>query len=88
MIGLAVAGRVCRHIGEHDVSPAAKHRLEFCRRLVVKKIKLQEIDAGDRGHVEQIDRHHAAPALARADALRRDLAPAPGRGAEIDHART
>ena len=42
---------------------------------------------GERRHLEEVDRDDLAPALRRADALRRDLAPAAGRGAEIDHPR-
>ena len=52
----------------------------------VEEIELQHLDAGDRLHLENVDRDHAAAAGIGADPLRRDLAPAAGRGAEIDHA--
>ena len=52
----------------------------------IEEIELHEIDAGDRLHRQHVDRDDAA-ALGRADALGRDLAPAAGRGAEVDHAR-
>src|SRR5258707_687930 len=48
---------------------------------------MQRLDPRERLHLEDIDRHHASPALVGPDALRRDLTPAAGRGAEIDHAR-
>ena len=51
-----------------------------------RKSSLHEIDAGDRLHRQEIDGDDAAR-LRRADALGRHLAPAAGRGAEIDHAR-
>ena len=66
MIGLAMAGRVRRHVGEHDVGLAAEHGLEPLRRGFVEEIELQELDAGDRLHVENVERDHAA---VRADAL-------------------
>ena len=84
VIGLAVAGRVRRHIGKHHVNFAAEHGLQLLRRRVVEKVEFQEFDADDRFHVENIERDDAA---VRADALRGDLAPAAGRGAEIDDAR-
>src|SRR6185312_7569573 len=37
-------------------------------------------------HLENVDRDHLALPVRRADAPGRDLAPAAGRGAEIDHA--
>ena len=52
-----------------------------------RKSSLRNSTPGDRAHVENVDRDHPALAVGRADALRRDLAPAAGRGAEIDHPR-
>ena len=55
--------------------------------LGVEEVHHLEIDAGDRRHVQEVDRHH--PALARRPRRtrsRRHLAPAAGRGAEIDDA--
>ena len=57
----------------------------FSRRVVVEKIELREVDARDLRHLEKIDRNHLALAVRGADPLGRDLAPAAGRGAEIDH---
>ena len=85
LIGLAVAGGVGRHVGHHDVGAPAHHRDQFFGRVLGQKIELREIDAGDFRHLQQIDRNHLALAADRADALRRDLAPAAGGGAEIDH---
>ena len=57
-----------------------------CGACAVEEVELAELDTRDRRHVEDVDRHHLAAALRGADPLRRDLAPAAGRGAEIDHA--
>ena len=81
-----MAGGVRRHVGEHHVGRPAEHGFQFVRRAGVEKIDLREIDAGDRIHRQEIDGDDAA-ALRGADALGRHLAPAAGRGAEIDHAR-
>ena len=51
-----------------------------------RKSSCAKVDAGDFRHLQQIDRDHLALAVGRADALGRDLAPAAGGGAEIDHA--
>ncbi len=87
MVGLAMAGRVRRHVGEHHVGRPAEQRLEpvGCRRI--EKVELQELDARDGAHLEQIDRHHTAFAVSSTDALGRHLAPAAGRSAEIDDTR-
>ena len=71
---------------------SAEHPLELIGRAWIEKIELDELDAGHRRHVEEVDRHDfpthlAALALRGADALGCDLAPAAGRGAEIDHPR-
>ena len=55
------------------------------RRVIVEKIELRETDAGNLRHLQEIDRDHPALAARRTDALGRDLAPAAGRGAEVDH---
>src|SRR5207253_9811951 len=47
----------------------------------------QEFDPCDRLDLEYVDGDDAAPALGCADALGRDLAPAAGRGAEVDDTR-
>ena len=52
-----------------------------------RKSSLRKSTPGERIHVEEVDRHHPPLALGCRDALRRDLAPAAGRGAKIDHAR-
>ena len=85
LIGLAVAGGVGRHVGHHDVGAAAHHRDQFFRRVVGQKVELRKLDAGNLRHLQQIDRDHLALAVGAADALGRDLAPAAGRGAEVDH---
>ena len=86
LIGLAVAGGVGRHVGEDAVGAAAEPFAQARRRLGVVEIHLPELDAVDRVHLQKVDGDHPAPALARSDARRRDLAPAAGRGAEIDDA--
>ena len=48
MIGLAVAGGVRRHVGEHHVGRPAEHRLELVRRRRIEEIELREIDARQR----------------------------------------
>ena len=48
------------------------------------EVHLPELDPVDRLHLEKVDRDHPAPALARLHPRRRDLAPAAGRGAEVD----
>src|SRR5439155_22449723 len=57
------------------------------RRLRVEKVHPQEFDPCDRLDLEYVDGNDAAPALGGADALGRDLAPAAGRGAEVDDTR-
>ena len=59
--------------------------MQFLRRVIVKEIELGEGDARNLRHFQQIDGDHLALAVDRADALGRDLAPAAGRRAEIDH---
>ena len=83
MIGLAVAGGVRCHVGEHDVGFAAEDFLQSRRRRLVEKIEMQEFNAGKRLHIENIEGDYPARG---ADALCRDLAPAAGRSAQIDHA--
>ena len=62
-------------------------RLERVRRAGIEKIDLREFDARRSASiVEDVDAT-TRPCPRRADALGRDLAPAAGRGAEIDHAR-
>ncbi len=52
---------------------------------ISEEIELREADARYLRHLQEIDRDHLALAVRRADTLRRDLAPAAGRGAEVDH---
>src|SRR5262249_38675620 len=73
--------------GEHDIGRGAEHGFDFIRRARVEKVARDEFDARHRRHRKAIDRHDLPPPLRAADALRRDLAPAAGRGAEIDHPR-
>ena len=87
MVGPAVAGRIRRHVGEHDVGGSTEQGLDLLRRARIEKVALDEFDPRYRRHLEAIDRHDLPPPLHAADALRRDLAPAAGRGAEIDHPR-
>ena len=87
MIGLAMAGSVRRHVGKYHVSLAAEYLLQPRGCRVIEKIELEELNAGDRLHVENVERDHASVARLRgADAPRGDLAPAARRGAQIDHA--
>jgi len=69
---------------QNEVGRAAQHFLQPRRRIGIEKVDARELDAGDRFHVEHVNGDHAA---AFANALRRHLAPAAGRGAQIDHAR-
>jgi len=85
LVGLAVAGGVRRHVGQHHVGAAADHLQQLGWRILGQKIELREADARYLRHFQQIDRDHLALAIGRADALGRDLAPAAGRGAEVDH---
>src|SRR6185437_14033141 len=75
LIGLAVAGGVGGHVGQHHVGAAADHLDQFFGCVVAKKIELGKTDAGNFGHFEQVDRDHLALAVDRADALGGDLAP-------------
>ena len=83
MIGRTVTGGVRRHIGQHHVGRTAEHGLEPVRRLRIEKVDLRKLHAGNLVHFENVDGDDAALV---ADALYRDLAPAAGRGTEIDHA--
>src|SRR5262249_35933282 len=87
MVGPAMAGCVCGHVGEYDIGRAAKHGLDFVRGARIEKVALDEFDARHGRHWETIDRHDLPPPLRAADALRRDLAPAAGRRTQIDHPR-
>ena len=69
----------------HDIGAAADHRLEFFRRIAGEEIELRELDARDLRHLQDIDRDDLALAVGATHAFCRDLAPAAGRGAEIDH---
>src|SRR6185295_18214262 len=62
-----------------------EHGAELFRRIGVEKIDPREFDAADRVHRQDVDGDDAA---VLADALARHLAPAAGRRAKIDNART
>ena len=85
LVGLAMACRIGRHVGEHDIRASIHHRDQLVRRIGIEKIELGERHADDLGHLQKIDGDHPALTLNGADALRRDLAPAARRRAEIDH---
>ena len=85
LVGLAVARGVGGHVGQHHVGATAHHGNQLVRRVVLEKIQLREADAGYFRHLQEIDGDHLAPAVGGADTLGRNLAPAAGRGAEIDH---
>ena len=72
---------------KHDIGRAAQRRDDLCRRVLGEEIELQHDRAGHRLHRQDVGSDELTLALRRADALRRDLGPAAGRGAEIDHAR-
>ena len=74
--------RARRRRGPRAAAPAAAPA-----RVVVHEIELQELDAGDRLHRQEVDGDHLAP-LPSTDAhpLGRHLGPAARRGAEVDHA--
>src|SRR4029453_7687999 len=59
--------------------------LDLIARTRIEKIAPDEVDTGDRCHLQTIDGDDFPLPLRAADAPRRDLAPAAGRGAEIDH---
>ena len=59
--------------------------ISFSGASSARKSSCAKCDAGDFRHLQQIDRDHLALAVGGADAFGRDLAPAAGRGAEIDH---
>jgi hypothetical protein len=86
LIGLLVAGRIRRHVGEHDIGAAVEHLVKVFGRFRIEEVELAEHHARDRRHLENVDRDHLALPVRRADALGRDLAPAAGRGTEVDHA--
>ena len=66
--------------------PSRSMALSRAGSLSVQKVQLEEIDAGDRLHVQEIDGHHLAPALDRLDPVGRHLRPAAGRRAQIHDA--
>jgi len=63
MVGLAMPGRVRRHVGEHHVGRSAEQGFQAFGRIRVEKVEMQRLDAGDRRHLQEIDRDHASPAL-------------------------
>ena len=87
VIGLAVPAGIRRHVGQNHIGGTGEQRLERVGRLRIEKIKLEKFDAGNALHGENVDGDDAPPPPLRANALGRDLTPAAGRGAEIDHAR-
>ena len=64
------------------------HSRKARRRFRVVEVHSPELHPFDRVHLEKINGDHPAPALARAYPVCGDLAPAAGRGAEIDDALT
>ena len=88
LVGLAVAGGVGRHVGEDAVGRAAKPFAQSGGRFRVVEVHSPELHPFDRVHLQKINGDHPAPALARAYPVCGDLAPAAGRGAEIDDALT
>ena len=60
VIGLAVAGGICRHVGEYDIRLAAEQSLQTLGRGFVEEIQFQEFDAGNGLHVEDVERDDAA----------------------------
>ncbi len=82
MIGLAMSSGRRGHVGQHDVGATAERREQQRGRRGVEQIGLQGNDAVDWFHRQNIGRHNSA---AVTHAMVRDLAPAAGRRAEIDH---
>jgi hypothetical protein len=78
LIGLAMAGGVGGHVGQHHVGAAAHHAQQFFRRVVAEKIELRKADAGISGISGDRCDHLALPSAAPTR-LARDLAPAAGR---------
>src|SRR5438876_536536 len=76
-----------RHNRQHHIGRPAEQSLDFVARARIEKVAPDEADTGDRCHLQTIDGDNFPPPLRAADASRRDLAPAAGRGTEIDHPR-
>src|SRR6185437_4458330 len=72
-----------RHVGKHHVGWTVKRRLEPLRRAGIEKIELHEFAAGYGFYRQEVDGDYAPR---RAGASRSYLAPASGRGTEVDHA--
>src|SRR5215470_19159948 len=54
MVGPAVADRIRRHVGEHDVGGSAKQGLDFIRCAWIEKVALHEFDARYGRHLKAI----------------------------------
>ena len=87
MIGLAMAGRVRRHVGEHDIGPAAERIDDPLPRVGREEVEPREGHARDRLDVEKVDGDHFALSRDRADPPGRIIRPAARGCAEIDDAR-
>ena len=85
MVGLAVAGGIGRHVGKNHVGRSPPSiALRRSGAAASRKSSLTKFDAGNRFHVENIERDDAATF---ADAARGHFAPAARRRAEIDDTR-
>src|SRR5262249_19862960 len=71
------------HVRKHKVSLMTVERaLQFCNYRYVTEIAADEGDAGEPGHVEQVERNHPAT---RPHALRRHLRPPARSRPEVHH---
>jgi hypothetical protein len=86
VIRLAMARCIGRHVGHDHVGlPHPKPR-EAAREHRRPGSRLGELDAGDRLHVQEVDRRDRAATCRTPNAGCGDLRPAPRRRAEIDDA--
>jgi len=73
------------HVGQHDISLAAKRRDDPGKSVGAEEIELRESNAGNRFHVDKVDRRNPTFAGLCLDTLGRVLRPAARRGAQIDN---
>ena len=81
-----MAGGVGGHVGDDRVRLPAEHGFQAIRRVLLQKIHHCEFDARDVLDLQQVDADDAPLTLFGFHFLRRDLRPAAGRRAEVEHA--
>ena len=76
VVCLGVSGRWRRHVGEHHVRTVVPQpSSQSLRRRRIHEIEANEINAGKRRHLRDVNRDHLPSPLYRLDALCRHLAP-------------